>query len=341
MECSLVPYRLDFKRPAGTSRGVLRNKQTFFVIIREGDRIGIGEVPIFSGLSYDDTPDFQTKLQEVVVHFNEHGATPNLLKWPSIRFGFETCLKSLVNGPGIYFSDSNFLAGEGIETNALVWMGDHRQMKQRIEEKLTLQPLCIKVKVGAIKHEDELELLSYIREKDASIEIRLDANGAYNEDTVWRYLEEFDQYNIHSIEQPVHQSNEGLLREVCEKSPIPVALDESLISVHRRETKEALLQKLNPAYVVLKPGLLGGFVASDEWIDLAEKHGIGWWATSSLESNVGLAAIAQWVGTKNTEMPQGLGTGQMFVNNISSPLKMDANRLVHDPGRSWDWSIIL
>ena len=91
---------------------------------------------------------------------------------------------------------------------------------------------------------------------------------------------------------------------------------------------------------ILKPALAGGFSGTEEWIRLAEARGIGWWVTSALESNIGLSALAQWTYGLQNPMPQGLGTGLLYTNNIPSPLQLTGERLYYRPQRMWDLSSI-
>ena len=216
-------------------------------------------------------------------------------------------------------------------------MGEEGYMREQIEEKLQQGFRCIKLKIGAIDFETELSLLRFIRANfsPAEIEIRVDANGAFNADEALGKLNQLSQYQLHSIEQPVRQGQQDNMSGLCKSTPFPIALDEELIGVFGLENKEALLRKINPQYIILKPGLVGGFRGTKEWIDVAEKYNIGWWITSALESNIGLNAIAQWTFLQNNLMPQGLGTGALYTNNFDSPLEVKNGELVYNPSLSW------
>ena len=86
------------------------------------------------------------------------------------------------------------------------------------------------------------------------------------------------------------------------------------------QQKIELLDTIQPQYIILKPSLHGALTGAAEWMNLARERNIGYWVTSALESNVGLNAIAQWSAAIQSEatMPQGLGTGQLFVHNFES-----------------------
>jgi len=238
---------------------------------------------------------------------------------------------------------SKFTSGEsGIQINGLVWMGNKDFMQKQIREKITAGYHCIKLKVGAIDFETEIEILSGIRQQfsPADIELRLDANGAFSPNDALERLEKLSRFDIHSIEQPIRQGQYDAMAEVCRKSPIPIVLDEELIGLKSAD-KESVLERIKPAYIILKPSLLGGFAESEEWIRLAEKLNVGWWITSALEANVGLNAIAQWTSILNSTMPQGLGTGQLYHNNIPSPLEIRNAKLYYDTANDWELSSIL
>lgn len=328
-------YLLRFKEAAGTSRGVLTEKETFFVRVWEEECpevAGVGECALFRGLSADDLPGYEGKLAEVCRHIDS--VQPSELRgWSSIRFGVEMALADLRNGGrGVYFP-SDFTAGKGaVEINGLVWMGDRETMLRRIEEKLAAGFRCVKLKIGAIDFEAELSLLRYIRERfsRAEVELRVDANGAFSPEEAPAKLEALARYDLHSIEQPVRQGQWEALAWLCRESPVPVALDEELIGVDDLGRKCELLEAVRPAYIVLKPALCGGFGGAEEWIRLAEERHIGWWVTSALESNVGLGALAQWTATLGVTMPQGLGTGQLYSNNFPSCLVQQNEKLIYN-----------
>lgn len=259
-------------------------------------------------------------------------------KLPSIRFGIETALLDLKHGGKRKIVDCDFYDRNiPIPINGLVWMGEKDFMLRQIKEKLAQGYDTIKIKVGAIDHPAEIGLLGFIRKQfpPSEISIRLDANGAYSEKDVFEKLNDFARFEIHSIEQPVKQGQPELMKEVCEKSPIPIALDEELIGVFGKKDQEELLSLIRPAYIILKPSLVGGLAASAQWIEIAERLHIGWWMTSLLESNIGLNAIAQFTSSMKASMPQGLGTGQLYHNNIDSPLEVEGGRLVYRKDREW------
>lgn len=345
LKACYLPYTLHFKQPAGTSRGILLEKQTYFVKIwdtRHPESYGLGECALFRGLSADDVPDYEQKLQEICT--NIHLFSPEEIQgWSSIVFGIETALNDLQTGGIRQPFPSLFSQGkQAIEINGLVWMGNKTEMLQRIEQKLQDGFHCIKLKIGAINFEEELMLLQSIRSRFSpqEIELRVDANGAFTPRDAMSKLEQLARYDIHSIEQPIRQGQWQEMQNLCKQSPVPIALDEELIGVTNTEEKIALLECIHPSYIILKPSLAGGFRGSREWIELAQSRGIKWWITSALESNVGLNAIAQWTSTLQTDMPQGLGTGQLYTNNIPSPLTQTGSKLQYDPRGEWDFSFL-
>jgi len=335
----------QFKFPAGTSRGVLLHKPSSFIIIEQDGFTGIGECSTIPDLSIDPQETYYQKLDEVCRLLN-NGAEPesiNLSTYPSIAFGLETAFMDLkTKGSKILFENAFSHGTSGIPINGLVWMGDKAFMQTQIREKIAAGYHCIKLKVGAIDFKTELEILSGIRQQFSpdDIEIRIDANGAFKPTEALEKLNKLATFDIHSIEQPIRQGQIEKMAELCKHSPIPIVLDEELIGVDE-SVREFILEKIKPAYIILKPSLLGGFKESDEWIQLAKKHNVGWWITSALESNVGLNAIAQWTSTLNSIMPQGLGTGQLYHNNIPSPLEIKDAKLYYCPNNKWDLSSIL
>lgn len=346
MKATYTRYVLNFKRPSGTSRGVMTEKETFFIILEHDGKKGIGECGILRGLSYDDRPDYEEKLQWVCANIGvgEERLWHELSEWPSIQFGVETAFRSLEAGDPFILFPSEFTSGaQSIAINGLVWMGDEAYMKQQIEEKLETGFNCIKLKIGAIDFDKELGLLQFIRNhfSVADIEIRVDANGAFSATNALDKLNQLSKYQIHSIEQPITQGQVLATKRLCRETPIPIALDEELIGITSLERKEDLLEQIRPQYIILKPSLVGGFRGSREWISLAESLNIGWWATSALESNVGLNAISQWTFLQNNPMPQGLGTGALYTNNFDSPLKVAGGRLHYDPELPWDVPLVL
>lgn len=345
MKASFRNINLQFKFPAGTSRGVLLHKPSSFLILEKNGFTGIGECSTIPGLSIDPTETYSEKLEELCRLLNE-GYDPSTIvldDFPSIAFGLETALLDLkAKGSKCLFSSAFTLGGTGIPINGLVWMGDKDFMQKQIREKIAVGYHCIKLKVGAIDFETEVEIISGIRQQFSveDMEIRLDANGGFNPNDALEKLEKLAVFSIHSIEQPIKPRQYEEMAELCRQSDIPVVLDEELIGVNSIE-QDAILEKIKPAYIILKPSLIGGFRESEDWIRLAEKHNIAWWVTSALESNIGLNAIAQWTYTLNSLLPQGLGTGQLYHNNIPSPLVIEDAKLFYKPENKWDLNSIL
>jgi O-succinylbenzoate synthase len=340
LKATYQKYLLQFKRPSGTSRGVLNEKETWFIILEDNGKKGIGECGILRGLSADDRLDYEEKLKWTCdnIHLGKDSLWEALLEFPSIQFGIEMAFQSLASeNPFMLFASAFTQGKQNININGLVWMGDEEFMRQQIEEKLAQGFHCIKLKIGAIDFQKELDLLRFIRQNfDAdTIEIRADANGAFDENKTLYKLNQLSGYHIHSIEQPIKKNNTDRMAELCKTTPIPIALDEELIGVFLHEEKEQLLQKIKPQYIVLKPSFVGGFRGTKEWIDLAKKHQIGWWITSALESNIGLNAIAQWTFLQNNSMPQGLGTGGLYTNNFDCPLEIKKGQLVYNSRLNW------
>lgn len=351
-------HTLNFKRPSGTSRGVLTEKDTYYIILQddENSATGIGECSTLKGLSADYGNGYEEKLQEVCHNINKYAANPleELREWPSICFGVETAIKDLQGGSKQVLFPSAFTDGkEGIYINGLIWMGSFDYMREQLDDKIKQGFNCIKIKIGGIDFREEQELLALLRKNYPAVELRLDANGAFeNDDKVLDKLEILSQYDIHSIEQPIMPGSWKRMAEICLHSPIPIALDEELIGEDLIHGKEMLVDQIQPQYIILKPSLLGGFAATQEWIDIATRLEISWWVTSALESNIGLNAIAQWVATLSSgdskipllggkgALPQGLGTGQLYTNNIPSPLVIEQSKLWYKNG-AWDLHEIL
>jgi len=343
---SYHPYKLQFKQASGTSRGVLTYKETYFLVIKTNDKIGIGECALFRGLSADDRPDYEEKLQWLCQNINENFdfLYHSLAEFPSMQFGLETAFVSLQAQHPFVLYPSAFTAGkQHIAINGLVWMGDEAFMKQQIQEKLATGFRVIKLKIGAIDFEKECSLLAFIRKNfdPKTIEIRVDANGAFKPHEALEKLKQLATYHIHSIEQPIAKNQPNEMATLCQTSPIPIALDEELIGVFTTTEKVKLLKTLQPPYIILKPSLVGGFTGTNEWIAIAEQNKIGWWITSALESNIGLNALAQYTFTKHSPMPQGLGTGGLFTNNFDSPLYVENGFLKYDEAFEWQLPIFL
>jgi len=339
MKAHYQKYQLIFKRPAGTSRGVLHRKESFFIRIDKDGKTGYGEAALFRGLSADDVPDYEQKLQWTIENINlpETELLNQLKDYSSILFGLEQALVSLKSVKPHLLYPSPFTEGKtSIPINGLVWMGEKTFMLQQIKDKIAQGFRVIKLKIGAIDFQDELDLLKYIRREFSpeEIEIRVDANGAFHPKEALEKLKHLSEYRIHSIEQPIRQGQAEEMAQLCRETPIPIALDEELIGYAYDFDKINLLEKIRPQYIILKPALHGGFIGTDSWIDVAEKLQIGWWITSALESNIGLNAIAQFTAKKQVEIPQGLGTGGLFVNNFESPLYIKTGALHYQPSKA-------
>ena len=391
LKASYFTRTFDFKFPAGTSRGVLHQKTSSFIVLEEVGEdstnsalkdvpvdttfsskvcqpsadycffAGIGECSTIPGLSPDPMDRYDSKLQELCEAINQ-GKNPedvDLIEFPSIRFGLEmamleakmkksasssvfnlnaddqfsgtaySSLNEFLSAPHLLFPSEFTLGRQGININGLIWMGEKQFMHEQISRKLDEGFRCLKMKVGALDFNAELEILEEIRRhfSPESLEIRVDANGAFSATTALEKLNALARFQLHSIEQPIRQGQYEAMASLCSTSPIPIALDEELIS-HPPHLAEELLRTIQPAYIILKPSLLGGFAVSQQWIDAAEATGVGWWVTSALESNIGLNAIAQWTYTLGNPLPQGLGTGQLYTNNISSWLKINGEWLI-------------
>lgn len=333
-QTQVIQKILHFKEPAGTSRGIYTTHKVWYVKVRDIqqlNKVGIGECAPLPNLSCDDVDNYHDVLLEACKYLEEHEKInrERLIHFPSILFGLETALLHLKSG-SIKLFDTPFSRGEeGIPINGLIWMGEYEEMLARIKEKLNLGFHCIKLKIGAIDFNSELDLIKKIREQftEKEIEIRVDANGAFHPDEALDKLNRLSEHHIHSIEQPIKAGNWESMAELCEKTPISIALDEELIGRNLLKDKLATLEIIKPQYIILKPSLHGGISGSKEWIEEAENRKIGWWITSALESNVGLNAIAQWCATLGNTLPQGLGTGQLFTDNIKSPLEIRKEKL--------------
>ncbi|RYJ52007.1 o-succinylbenzoate synthase [Flavobacterium petrolei] len=346
MKATYHKYILDFKRPSGTSRGVMTEKETWFIFLEQDGKKGIGECGILRGLSIDDRSDYEEKLKWTCDNINlgKDQLWEALLEFPSIQFGVEMAFQSLVSETPFLLFPSDFTNGtKSILINGLVWMGEEAFMKQQIEEKLADGFTCIKLKIGAIDFDKELQLLHFIREHftPEQVEIRVDANGAFDSDLALDKLIQLTEFKLHSIEQPIQKNHTDRMAELCKTTPFPIALDEELIGVFTLPEKEQLLEKIKPQYIILKPSFVGGFRGTQEWISLAEKHKIGWWITSALESNIGLNAIAQWTFLQHNLMPQGLGTGALYNNNFDCPLEVSEGQLWYKNELNWAFDFAL
>ena len=344
LKATYQKYILNFKRPSGTSRGVLKTKETWFILLKENGKRGIGECGILRTLSIDDRPDYEEKLKWVCSNINLglEKLLSEVFDFPSIQFGLEQAFLSLQSQSEFELFPSKFTEGKkAIPINGLVWMGSKEFMKTQIKEKLATGFSCIKMKIGAIDFKTELELLTSIREEFSvnEIELRVDANGGFTPDNALEKLKRLSELEIHSIEQPIKQGQFEQMAKLCNTTPLPIALDEELIGVYSVTKKQELLQMIQPQYIILKPSLVGGFRGSKEWIEIAEKESISWWITSALESNVGLNAISQWAYTLNNNMPQGLGTGGLYTNNFESPLEINKGSLQYNNSLKWNFNL--
>jgi o-succinylbenzoate synthase len=340
MTATYQKYILNFKQASGTSRGILKTKETYFLKIEDNSKTGYGECGVFKGLSVDDRPDYEDKLNWLCSNIDKSKEflLNELMEFPSIQFGLEQAFLSVKRENPFELFPSKFTKSEAsININGLIWMGSEAFMKQQISDKLEAGFSTIKMKIGAIDFETELALLKSIRKEFSSneIELRVDANGAFNPKEALGKLNRLSDFELHSIEQPIKQGQICEMADLCAKTPIPIALDEELIGVFDVTKKKELLQIIKPQYIILKPSLVGGIRGSEEWIELAEKQQISWWITSALESNIGLNAIAQWTYMLKNKMPQGLGTGSLFSNNIESPLEVENGHLNYNNNKNW------
>lgn len=330
----IVPRRLHFKQPAGTSRGSYTTRDVWYLHLTSDkypDRVGIGECAPLPKLSCDDMQGYESVLAHICNEVTEQGdfSVESLHDYPSILFGLETAFRHLERGC-FELWDTPFSRGEvGIPINGLIWMGDYKKMLEQIEAKMAVGFRCIKLKIGAINFEEELALLRFIRSHFSAkeVELRVDANGAFAPADAMEKLKRLAELDLHSIEQPIRAGQwEDMVRLTAE-TPLPIALDEELIGINIPERKQCLLDSVHPQYIILKPSLHGGMAGGNEWIREAEKRNIGWWITSALESNIGLNAIAHWCATFNNPLPQGLGTGALFTDNVDMPLEVRKDSL--------------
>ncbi|RSK31697.1 o-succinylbenzoate synthase [Hymenobacter metallilatus] len=343
---------LRFNFPARTSRGALAEHTAYYLHLQHQERpqvVGVGEAAPLAGLSPDFRPDFEATLAEFVREFNgrqlqELRPTEALElvapEWPALRFALETATLDWQQGGQQRLYDNAFSRGEaGVPINGLVWMGDAGFMRQQIEQKLADGYTCLKLKIGGLDFATELAILAEIRALAGPerLTLRVDANGAFSPAEALPKLEQLARFQLHSIEQPIQAGQWRELAALCQTSPVPIALDEELIGLTDPQQQQALLDSIQPAYLILKPTLLGGLQAARHWMQLAEAQGIGWWLTSALESNVGLNAISQLAGSFATPgFPQGLGTGQLYHNNISSPLYIRGGYLHYSSQATWE-----
>lgn len=334
----IEPQLFHFKQPAGTSRGVYTTRQSWYILFIDKlnpSHIGYGECAPLPDLSCDYSPNYESLLHQFVDRFNTIGEIDwqILYNYPSILFGFETALQHYTSG-SLQLWNTPFSRGEaGIPINGLIWMGSFEQMEKQIKMKMSQGYRCIKLKIGAIDFEKEMELIAYIREcfSAEEVELRVDANGAFSVSNALDKLKRLADFNLHSIEQPIRAGQELEMAKLIQETPLPIALDEELIGHNTLAEKRKLLDTIHPQYIILKPSLHGGIKGCSEWIDEAENRGIGWWITSALESNIGLNAIAQWTATLSPKLPQGLGTGMLFTDNVELPLEIRQDALWFNP----------
>ncbi len=347
--CSYHPHTFQFKKPAVTSRGVLTTRTFYLIKIDDGESTGWGEAGTLPGLSLDDKPDYELSVAKTCEQLTD---TPALLSlpieeladalgirsYPSLLFAIESAILDWKNGGRFMLFNSLFTQSKkAIPINGLVWMDTAENMLKQVEEKINSGFTCVKLKIGALDFDEECRLLETVRKKynPFQIELRVDANGAFGSDSVFEQLNDLARFDIHSIEQPVKAGQWELMNEVCLKSKIPVALDEELIGIIESKQEDLLLKTISPDFLILKPGLLGGFARCENWIKRATKLSIGYWMTSALESNIGLNAIAQYTSTLPVVIPQGLGTGQLYTTNFESPLEIEGGALHYRYGKRW------
>ena len=330
----IVPRRLHFKQPAGTSRGSYTTRDVWYLHLTSDkypDRVGIGECAPLPKLSCDDMQGYESVLAHICNEVTEQGgfSVESLRDYPSILFGLETAFRHFERGC-FELWDTPFSRGEvGIPINGLIWMGDYKKMLEQIEAKMAVGFRCIKLKIGAINFEEELALLRFIRSHFSAkeVELRVDANGAFAPADAMEKLKRLAELDLHSIEQPIRAGQWEDMARLTAETPLPIALDEELIGINIPERKQCLLDSVHPQYNILKPSLHGGMAGGNEWIREAEKRNIGWWITSALESNIGLNAIAHWCAAFNNPLPQGLGTGALFTDNVDMPLEVRKDSL--------------
>ncbi len=348
LQLTVHPYSLNFKRPAATSRGLLHTRAVVFLRATDTEQPGIvgwGECGPLPGLSVDDRPDFLAQVTNVCTLINRGQPLDSidLTTLPSLSFGLEMAQRDLYTGGQQRLFDTPFSRGKAhLATHGLIWMDTLTNVLQQIEYKLAQGFRVIKLKVGALRLADECAMLATIRDRYPAeqVTLRLDANGAFTPDNALENLHKLAEFEIHFLEQPIRAGQQQAMAAICAASPIPIALDEELIGVSQPAARHALLEKIRPQHIVVKPALLGGLAISEEWIRLAESLDSTWWINSMLESNLGLNALCQWTSTLDSQRIHGLGTGQLFTNNIPAPLRLDGPLLSIDPTSQWDLTAI-
>ncbi|MEL7003241.1 MAG: o-succinylbenzoate synthase [Bacteroidota bacterium] len=353
LKITFQPYTLNFRFEAGTSRGILTEKATYFIKVVDQNTPGIyglGECGPLKKLSIDDVPDFGRHIQTLIQRIKGVEAPKSQAEvfevveslvssaHPSIRFGLEMALLDLVNGGRRLIFENDFYSGKPTPINGLIWMGDEQFMMSQIHDKISQNFDCVKIKIGAIDFDRECEILNYLRTKFSNKEImlRVDANGAFTPKEAMEKLVKLSEFQIHSIEQPIKAGQKELMRALCKETPLDIALDEELIGIDKYDDKRELLEYVMPQYIILKPTLVGGFKSCIDWIEIANELEIGWWLTSALESNIGLNAICQFSEELSAKGHQGLGTGKLYHNNIDSPLTISDGHIRYEASIPWD-----
>lgn len=357
LRLSFHKHVLEFNFDARTSRGAMKERVSWFVKLWEEsnpDVFGLGESAPLPGLSKESLEDVETELTALLKKVNAMSSSlPESLdtmddlnhfinttwgvKHSANRMAIESAILDLFHGGKRTLFKTNFVEGSAIAINGLIWMGGLDRMLQQIDIKIRDGFRCIKLKVGGHDFEKECDILQYVRRKyfRDNIEVRLDANGAFKPEDALYKLNLLARFTIHSIEQPIKPGN-PFMEELCAKSPIPIALDEELLGIDTVNDKRNLLHRVKPNYIIIKPSLHGGLYGTHEWIEVAEECNVGWWLTSSLESSIGLNAIAQFASTYPIKLPQGLGTGTIYTNNFPSPLEVKNAALSYNPRLEWD-----
>lgn len=347
MKARLLKHTFRFKRPAGTSRGVMEERTSYFLILESPEQegvFGIGECAPLPGLSKETEQDIEMLYHEFVQGgMGKESFIKRLRNVSSLQFAMETALADVSNGGKQIIFPSDFTQGKtDLTINGLIWMGEPDFMKEQIKEKLEAGFKCLKLKIGALDFDTELEILKDIRKEydRDTLEIRVDANGAFDYETALDKLGKLAALHLHSIEQPIAAGHWSDMGKLCKETPLPIALDEELIGIVDQEKKNYLMEAIQPQYIILKPSLHGGITGCMEWIALADQTKTEWWVTSALESNIGLSAIAQFAAKMNVNMPQGLGTGNLYQENIPSPLVLKGDQLRYDPNLRFDFSVL-
>jgi o-succinylbenzoate synthase len=341
MNAYYFKHLLKFNVPSGTSRGILNQKESWFIVILSGNNYGIGECSLITGLSIDPVSTYELKLKDICskIHLGFKILSQELEEYPSILFGLESAYRSFHSIDPFVFSKSNLINGnDSLPINGLIWMGEKSFMKNQIKEKIQSGFNCIKIKIGALDFKLECDLLSWLRSEylESDLEIRLDANGSFSLSSAFNKLQKLSDFKIHSIEQPIKTKQWHEMAFLCEKSPIPIALDEELVGMCNFTDQKRMLKDIKPQYIIIKPSLIGGLKKSNDWVKLAESLKIKWWCTSALESNIGLNIIAQWIFLKTPMVTQGLGTGMLFSNNIESPYSIERGYLKYNSKKTWN-----